>query len=77
MFFCIHLIRNSDSVTIILRGMVKFLLIGLIKINLDPYYFMLIDHQVQDNIHQLRVMVQSFGTYYFTVLFIIGGYGIM
>ena len=38
---------------------------------------MLSENQFQDNIHKLRVLVQSFGTGNITVSVLIGGYGIL
>ena len=59
------------------RIVLNYFVIGLITITLDPYYFMLSKHQDQDNIYQLRVLVQYGGTVPITVSFLIGGYGIL
>ena len=74
MLFCVQLKNNLASVPIIQRVMVNYLVIWLKTITLDPYYLMLINHQVQDKIYPLRVMVQSFGTGPITVSLFIGGY---
>ena len=53
--------------TIIQRAKVNYFVIVLITIILDPYYFLLINHRVQEKIYQMRVLVQYFGNSPITV----------